>query len=182
MPNKKKSLKAMYNTEYCALMNAVDRCTRHSHSQSKDYVKRGLTVESAWRCPTTGFAAFLDEVGPKPSPDLELDRIDNDLGYVRGNVRWISHRDNMANRRKQSPMRSLGWGLGERILIDIRGNKRAVPCQLVPYDGKLTPLPDVAAILGIRVTTLRQRIQKGWKLDRVFAPILYSPIGKPRIN
>ena len=181
MPNKKKSLKAEYNAEYCALMNAVDRCSRHSHSQSNDYVKRGITVEPAWRCPKTGFATFLDEVGPKPSPDLELDRIDNDEGYVSGNVRWISHAENMRNRRRPiAKIKSLGWGIGKREIIDSNGRRKIVPCQLVPFNGMLQPIQDVAEQLGVSVITLRQRVQKGWAHERVFAATLYSPNGKPR--
>lgn len=181
MKNKKKSLKGQYVSEYCALKNAIDRCSRHSHSQSKDYVKRGLDVEPGWRDKKTGFKAFFDEVGPKESPDLELDRIDNDKGYISGNCRWVTHAENMKNRRKPvAKIQSLGWGIGKRDIIDNRGRHRSVPCQLVPFNGELQPIQDVAEELGISVITLRQRVQKGWSHERVFAATLYSPVGKPR--
>lgn len=51
------------------------------------YGGRGLTMEADW---VDDFGAFLAEVGPRPSADLTLDRINNDLGYVRGNLRWAS--------------------------------------------------------------------------------------------
>lgn len=35
-----------------------------------------------------------------PQLDQELDRIDNDGHYERGNIRWVSHVQNMQNRRK----------------------------------------------------------------------------------
>ena len=181
MTNKNKSLKGQYISEYAALKNAIDRCSRHSHSQSQDYVKRGLDVEPSWRDQKTGFKAFFDEIGPKASPDLELDRIDNDKGYVSGNVRWVTHLENMRNRRKLiAKIKSLGWGIGSREIIDSSGRKKTVPCQLVPFDGTLQPIQDVAKKLGVRVITLRQRVQKGWAHDRVFAATLYSPNGKPR--
>ncbi len=181
MNNKNKSLKGQYISEYAALRNAIDRCSRHSHSQAKDYVKRGLDVEPSWREQKTGFKAFFDEIGPKTSPDLELDRIDNDKGYVSGNVRWISHADNMRNRRRPiAKMKSLGWGIGKREIIDSNGRKKIVPCQLVPFNGMLQPIQDVAEQLGVSVITRRQRVQKGWAHERVFAATLYSPNGKPR--
>ncbi len=42
------------------------------------------------------FGMFLLEVGYRPSPEHSLDRRDNTLGYVPGNLRWVT-RDVQAN-------------------------------------------------------------------------------------
>jgi hypothetical protein len=51
-----------------------------------------------WR---NSFEAFFACIGPKPQPDLTLDRIDNDGNYEPGNVEWRSRSDQNKNRRKR---------------------------------------------------------------------------------
>jgi hypothetical protein len=46
------------------------------------------------------FNAFLAHIGRKPSPELTLDRIDNDGDYQPGNVRWATRQQQSSNRRK----------------------------------------------------------------------------------
>jgi hypothetical protein len=180
---KSKSLKSQYYAEYGALKNAADRCSRRTHSQWKDYGGRGLTVEPAWLDPLTGFETFFAEVGAKPNPTDELDRKNNDLGYVSGNVRWISHAENMKNRRKPiGKHQDLGWGLSHIYIRDRNGRLCRQQCQLVPFNNELMPIQVVAQKLKLKLATLRQRVKKGWTPERTFAATLYSPKGKPRIN
>lgn len=106
-----------YPSEYYALRNAIFRC-HHSHSANfQNYGGRGITVHDEWRDGVDGFWKFLDHVGPKPSPELSLDRIDNDLGYQPGNVRWADRKTQLANRRKNLPRKVLKTEL-DRIKRD----------------------------------------------------------------
>jgi Staphylococcus phage HNH endonuclease len=60
------------------------RAWRNMRDRARQY---GIRVASKWR---NSFEAFYRDVGPKPSPEQVLARIDNDLGYFPGYVRWAA--------------------------------------------------------------------------------------------
>jgi hypothetical protein len=83
--------------EYEAWHAMKQRCHNPKHAAWRNYGGRGITVCPEW---LNSFEAFYQHVGRKPSPDLSLDRINNDLGYFPGNVRWATLSQQMQNRRK----------------------------------------------------------------------------------
>lgn len=74
----------------------IQRCENESHPAYRHYGGRGITVCAAWRA---SFAAFLADVGPRPSVEHSLDRIDNNGPYAPGNVRWATVTQQNGNRR-----------------------------------------------------------------------------------
>lgn len=78
---------------WCAL---VRRCTDPKSADWPDYGGRGITVCDRWR---TDFAAFLADMGERPSPKHSIDRIKNDRGYEPGNCRWATGSEQALNRR-----------------------------------------------------------------------------------
>lgn len=84
--------------EYIAWNAMVQRCTRESHPAYKNYGGRGITVCAQWR---HDFSAFLAHIGPRPSRNHSLDRIDNGRGYEPGNVRWATLSTQASNRRQR---------------------------------------------------------------------------------
>lgn len=82
--------------EYTAWLNLKRRCTDPNHPSWKDYGGRGITVCDAW---LASFAAFLGDVGQRPSPLHTIDRLDNDKGYEPGNCAWRTRREQQRNRR-----------------------------------------------------------------------------------
>lgn len=86
--------------EYKAWQQALQRCENPHHRLYKHYGGRGITVCASWR---ESFTAFYEHIGPRPSPDHSLDRVDNDSGYRPGNVRWATTLEQNRNRQKRQP-------------------------------------------------------------------------------
>jgi hypothetical protein len=84
-----------YSREHRAWKAMLGRCRYRGYHAYHRYGGRGLSVCERWR---DGFEAFLADVGLCPSPDLTLGRINHDLGYQPGNVRWESWQQQAANR------------------------------------------------------------------------------------
>jgi hypothetical protein len=89
------------------------------------------------------FAAFAQHVGPDPGNKFDIGRIDNDAGYVPGNIRWETRSQNTRNRR------STFW-------VEINGRrmslKEACERRNVPYKKAW------------------RRLKNGWSLERALSP------------
>lgn len=84
------------SAEYRAWTSMKQRCFNPNVVAFKNYGARGITVCDEWR---NSFEAFLRDVGKKPAPNLDLDRIDNEGNYEPGNCRWVTRSVNVANTR-----------------------------------------------------------------------------------
>lgn len=78
----------------------IARCENPNHPAYDYYGGRGITVCDEWR---TSFDCFLADVGEKPSPELTLERINNDGNYEPGNCKWATFGENQKNRRRSRP-------------------------------------------------------------------------------
>jgi hypothetical protein len=80
--------------EYSAFLNAKARCSCKPGSPNyEDYAGRGI------RFLFDSFEQFYKELGPKPSPNMLLDRINNDGNYEPGNVQWATAGWSKTNQR-----------------------------------------------------------------------------------
>lgn len=82
--------------EYGIWRGMKKRCRSPNDKDFVSYGARGITVCSRW---TTSFGNFYADMGPRPSPQHSLDRIDNSKGYEPGNVRWVTINEQANNKR-----------------------------------------------------------------------------------
>lgn len=133
---------------YAIWRSAKRRCTDPEHPQYPSYGGRGITICPEW---AASFQAFYNHIGPRPSADHSLDRIDNDRGYEPGNVRWATREEQASNKRTN---------------------------RIVEYDGDRTTVTRLARRVGLEPSIVRNRMSRGWSVnDAVSRPVTRRKAG-----
>lgn len=105
------------HSSYCSMKA---RCRPNSTRHAKYYFEKGVTVCERWE---KSFAAFIEDVGQRPTKAHSLDRFPNaDGNYEPGNVRWATQHEQQRNRRNARRFEFEGESLsapeiGERVGI-----------------------------------------------------------------
>jgi hypothetical protein len=132
------------SAEYNSWRGILQRCCNESCDCYDNYGGRGISLCDSW----WSFETFYKDMGPKPSPEHSLDRIDNDGPYCKENCRWGTSEQQSNNRRKT---------------------------VLVSYNGELTALAVVARLHQLPPRVLYGRVVDcGWSLDKALA-VPYKP-------
>ena len=80
--------------EYRTWKQMRERCESPGHPRYSRYGGRGITICERWQ----SFLLFLEDVGTRPGPEYDLDRIDDKAGYCKENCRWLHRRENSRRR------------------------------------------------------------------------------------
>lgn len=76
---------------WCAMR---ERCSNARNKSFKRYGGRGILVCDRWK----QFDAFIADMGVRPSPEHQIDRIDVNGNYEPSNCRWVDRVTNNRNR------------------------------------------------------------------------------------
>jgi len=93
------------------------RCTNPRQKSYREYGGRGIRVCDRWK----SFRNFFADLGPKPSPEHQLDRIDTNGNYEPSNCRWADVTTQQNNRR-------------DNVVIVIDGRRMTVSEASVIYE------------------------------------------------
>lgn len=99
-----------HSPEYQPWLSMVQRCTNPNEKNFAQYGGAGIGVCAEWR---NSFRAFYQHIGPRPSMNHTIERINNERGYEPGNVRWATRQDQSKNRKTTIWVE---WG-GERLCL-----------------------------------------------------------------
>jgi hypothetical protein len=121
--------------EYMAWVSMRGRCGCPTTRHWRNYGGRGITVCERWQ---HDFAAFLADMGPRPSARHSLDRIDNNGNYEPGNCRWATRPQQNGNRRDS---------------------------KTYEVDGVRKPITEWAQSFGVSGEVALKRIRRGWSVE-----------------
>lgn len=124
--------------EYGVWRDMIRRCYSPSRHDYARYGGRGIVVCDRWR---QSLLAFNTDMGPRPSAQHSIDRIDNDGNYCPENCRWAT-------------------------LKEQRANRRPVCGLCVDWRGESHNLSEWGRILGFRSRILYSRIRRGWSIEK----------------
>jgi hypothetical protein len=142
------------DSEYCSWNAMKSRCNNLNHGSYARYGGRGITYDPSWEIYTN----FLADMGLKPNPKMELERIDNDKNYCKENCRWATHKEQTRN----------------------RGGKRAT--RLYTFNGKTQCIADWAKEVGISPQSMQKRLNNDWPLEKAFSKERHDAKGKPQVK
>lgn len=137
--------------EYRIWHGMRQRCRNPNTFRYEDYGGRGISVCKRWN----KFVNFYADMGPRPSPEYSLDRINNDGPYKKSNCRWATRQTQSRNGRG---------------------------CHKIMYRGKNLTIQEWSERYGINRNTLDHRVKRGWDFEvaLTLAPDIANSITRSR--
>jgi hypothetical protein len=124
--------------EYRSWAHMIERCKNPNADNYRWYGGRGIKVCRQW----ANFAAFLADMGPRPSLEHSIERRDNSLGYTPANCYWATRHDQQRNK---------------------------VSSRMLTWKGRTMCAADWAAERGLKRPTLCWRLKSGWSVARALS-------------
>ena len=125
---------------YAVWQGIKRRCLNPNFRHYARYGGRGIKVCERWK---SDFAAFLSDMGERPTPFHTIDRIDVDGDYEPSNCRWATRQEQSRN-------------ISKNRYIQIEG-KKVLACE-------------IAEQLGFKTDTILKRYETGLPSDEILNP------------
>ena len=109
----------------------IRRCCNPGHPSYHNYGGRGIQVCDRW---LHSFKNFLEDMTPRPSGRMTIDRVNNNGNYDPNNCRWVTHRQNCSNKRNNVYIR---------------------------FNGEIMTVTRAATIVGICADVVIRRLNRG---------------------
>jgi len=109
---------------YNLYSNMINRCYNPAHKSYRDYNRLGVCDEWLKDGGLERFNEFMLSIGWTEECTLQMDRIDNTLGYISGNIRLTTPSVNIFNTRRLRSDNNSGY----RGVSLHRGKFRALIC------------------------------------------------------
>lgn len=123
-------------TEYSSWHSMITRCNDPNYEYYHRYGGRGIKVCERW---LNSVENFLEDMGPKPSKNHSLDRIDVDGDYCPENCRWATYKEQSNNKSNS---------------------------KFIRYDNREMTVTEWAREVGMAKATLFGRLRKGWGVKK----------------
>jgi len=113
-----------------------DRCFNPNNNSFGRYGGRGIVVCERWR---DSFESFFADIGPAPTLQHTIERINANGDYAPDNVRWATQTEQQRNRSTNA---------------------------VITHNGESMPISAWAERTGIPIHTLGARVRRGWTTER----------------
>lgn len=128
---------------YSVWAGMLARCRDKNHTVYANYGGRGINVCERWH----DFAAFLADMGERPTPGHQIEREDNDGDYEPGNCVWADRIEQGANKRNN---------------------------VLLTHDGRTLTVAQWSREVQISQFVLRRRLSRGWPVSRALTEPVHN--------
>jgi hypothetical protein len=143
----RKELNHAYKSEYVAWCSIKYRCYNPSCKDYRHYGGRGIKMCDRW---VNSFDAFLEDMGPKPTPKHTVERLRVNEDYEPSNCVWLINVEQTWNMRTS---------------------------RMLTHNGVTKSAPAWAKELGIPYKTVKARIDRGLPTERVLCKFRYDSHG-----
>ena len=124
-----------YSKVYRSWAHVLDRCLNPNDGAFQNYGGRGITVCARWQ----SFENFLKDMGEPPAgAGVSIERVENNGNYEPGNCCWATQKEQSRNKRNN---------------------------RFLTFNGVTLCVSDWAKRIGMKCSTLQQRIISGWSAE-----------------